>query len=81
MPDWLNESNELLTWLSILSILVGAIAVSGRYYTKWLRGVIRDEIADHTQLIQPTSNGGKSLPDIAAKVDRIIARLEITEEP
>ena len=43
----------------------------------WLRDLIREEIQSHTSLIQPTSNGGKSLPDIAAKVDRILVRLEM----
>lgn len=77
MPTWLDEASELLTWLTITSIVVGAIAFLARKYMKWLRDVIRDEIATHTSLIQPTSNGGKSLPDIAAKVDRILVRLEM----
>ena len=79
MPTWLDEASELLTWLTITSIVLGALAVLGRYYMKWLRSVIRDEVASHTSLIQPTSNGGKSLPDIAAKVDRIMAKLDIKE--
>lgn len=77
MPTWLDEASELLTWLTIASIIVGAIAFLARKYMHWLRDLIRDEIATHTSLIQPTSNGGKSLPDIAAKVDRILVRLEM----
>jgi hypothetical protein len=77
MPDWLNEASELLTWLTIASILLGGLAFLIRRYTRWLRDVIRDEIATHTSLIQPTSNGGKSLPDVAAKVDRILKHLEM----
>ena len=77
MPTWLDEASELLTWLTITSIVVGAIAFLARKYLHWLRDLIRDEIAAHTSLIQPTSNGGKSLPDIAAKVDRILVRLEM----
>lgn len=80
MPTWLDESNELLTWLTIISIIAGALAVAARFYTKWLRDLIREEISTHTQLIQPTSNGGKSLPDIAAKVDRILTRLEMKDD-
>jgi hypothetical protein len=56
---------------------VGALAFMFRKYTRWLRDVIRDEISNHTSLIQPTSNGGKSLPDVAAKVDRILKHLEM----
>ena len=77
MPTWLDEASELLTWLTIASIIVGAGAFLARKYMHWLRDLIRDEIATHTSLIQPTSNGGKSLPDIAAKVDRILVRLEM----
>lgn len=80
MPDWLNEASELLTWLTIVSLIFGGLAVVVRQYTRWLRDVIRDEIATHTSLIQPTSNGGKSLPDIARRLDLVMAKLEITED-
>ena len=80
MPEWLNEASELLTWLTIASILLGALAFVARQYTRWLRDVIREEIASHTALIQPTSNGGKSLPDIAKRLDLVMRKLEITEE-
>lgn len=80
MPTWLDEAPELLTWLTITSIIVGALAVLGRFYTRWLRDLIRDEIANHTSLIQPTSNGGKSLPDIARRLDLVMAKLDITED-
>lgn len=80
MPDWLNESSELLTWLTIMSILFGGMAVMFRWFQKWLRNVIRDEISTHTALIQPTSNGGRSLPDVARKLDRVMRHLQIEDE-
>jgi hypothetical protein len=80
MPDWLNEASELLTWLTIASLICGGLAVVVRQYTRWLRDVIRDEIANHTSLIQPTSNGGKSLPDIARRLDLVMAKLDIRED-
>lgn len=80
MPEWLNEASELLTWLTIASIITGAVAFLIRKYMRWLRDVIRDEIAAHTSLIQPTSNGGKSLPDIAKRLDLVMDKLGITEE-
>lgn len=80
MPEWLNEASELLTWLTIASIITGAVAFLLRKYMHWLRDVIRDEIAAHTSLIQPTSNGGKSLPDIAKRLDLVMDKLGITEE-
>lgn len=80
MPDWLNESSELLTWLTIISIILGGIAVLMKWFQKWLRDVIREEIVSHTQLIQPTSNGGKSLPDLARKLDRVLKHLDIEDD-
>lgn len=80
MPDWLNESSELLTWLTIASLIFGGLAVVVRQYTRWLRDVIREEIVNHTSLIQPTSNGGKSLPDIARRLDLVMAKLDIRED-
>lgn len=80
MPPWLDEASELLTWLTIVSIICGAVAFMVRKYMRWLRDLIRDEIASHTSLIQPTSNGGKSLPDIARRLDLVMAKLDITEE-
>ena len=80
MPAWLDEAPELLTWLTIASIIFGGVAFTIRQYTRWLRDVIRDEIANHTALIQPTSNGGKSLPDIARRLDLVMAKLDITED-
>lgn len=76
MPTWLDEASELLTWLTIASIVVGALAFVAKKYMNWLRDLIKEEIATHTSLIQPTSNGGKSLPDIAAKVELILERLD-----
>jgi hypothetical protein len=80
MPPWIDEPSELLTWLSILSIFAGALAWFGKKYTRWLRDLIREEISSHTSLIQPGSNGGKSLPDIARKVDRLIEHLGIEDD-
>lgn len=80
MPAWLDEASELLTWLTILSILLGGIAVLIRWWTKWLRGVIRDEISEHTYLISPNANGGLSLPDVNRKLDRVMKHLQIEDE-
>lgn len=80
MPDWLNEASELLTWLTITSILVGALAVVGRWTAKYLRRVVREEVENYTALIQPTSNGGSSLPDVNKKLAKVLAHLGIEED-
>ena len=80
MPPFLDEASELLTWLTILSILLGGIAVLVRWYCKWLRAVIREEITEHTYLISPNANGGLSLPDVSRKLDRVMQHLQIEDE-
>jgi len=80
MPVFLDEASELLTWLTILSIVLGGLAFFVRWYTKWLRGVIRDEISEHTFLISPNANGGMSLPDVSRKLDRVMKHLQIEDE-
>ena len=80
MPAFLDEASELLTWLTILSIVLGGLAFLVRWYTKWLRGVIRDEITEHTFLISPNANGGLSLPDVSRKLDRVMKHLQIEDE-
>lgn len=54
------------TVLAILGIMGGGLV--------WLvRNVVRDEISKATKSIQPGyRNGGQSLADVAAKVDRLI---------
>ena len=80
MPTWLDEASELLTWLTILSILLGGMAVLARWFSKWLRAVIKEEISEHTYLISPNANGGLSLPDVSRKLDRVMQHLQIEDE-
>lgn len=77
MPPWLDEASELLTWLTIGSLVAAAFAVLVRWYTHWLREVIRQEIELRTELIQPGSNSGLSLPDVNKKLNLILRHLEI----
>jgi hypothetical protein len=63
----------LLESLSVLSLSLGIIAMLG----KWLIvNPLKRFIKDQTYPIQPTANGGRSLPDIARTVDRIEKRLD-----
>jgi len=52
--------------ISIGVIVSGTLAVSLRI----LRWVIRQELEHYTKPIQPTSNGSKSLPDVARSAKR-----------
>jgi hypothetical protein len=59
--------------LGIVATSLGIIAVLG----KWLiLNPLKAFIKDQTYPIQPTANGGRSLPDIARAVDRIEKRLD-----
>jgi hypothetical protein len=59
--------------LGIVATSLGIIAVLG----KWIiLNPLKAFIKDQTYPIQPTANGGRSLPDIARTVDRIEKRLD-----
>ena len=63
----------LLESLSVVSLALGIIAILG----KWLIvKPLQTFIKEQTYPIQPTANGGRSLPDIARTVDRIEKRLD-----
>lgn len=49
--------------------VVGAVTALSKWWLKQLRTMIRDQVEEFTAPIQPTANGGKSLPDVARKVD------------
>jgi len=63
----------LLESLSVVSLSLGIIAILG----KWLIvNPLKRFIKDQTYPIQPSANGGRSLPDVARAVDRIEKRLD-----
>jgi hypothetical protein len=63
----------LLESLTVVSLALGIIAILG----KWLVvNPLKRFIKDQTYPIQPSANGGRSLPDIARTVDRIEKRLD-----
>jgi len=62
----------LMESLTVVSLSIGIIAALG----KWLIvNPLKSYIKEQTHPIQPTANGGRSLPDIARTVDRIEHRL------
>jgi hypothetical protein len=63
----------MLESLTVVSLALGIIALLG----KWLVvNPLKAYIKEQTYPIQPTANGGRSLPDIARTVDRIEKRLD-----
>lgn len=64
---------SLVEWLTTISLSIGIIAALG----KWLVvNPLKSYIKEQTYPIQPTANGGRSLPDIASTVARIEHRLD-----
>jgi hypothetical protein len=64
---------KLVESLTVVSLALGIIALIG----KWLIvSPLKSYIKELTHPIQPTSNGGRSLPDVARTVDRIEKRLD-----
>lgn len=63
----------LIEWLTAVSLSIGIIAALGKFL---IVTPIKNYIKEHTYSIQPTANGGRSLPDIARAVNRIEQRLD-----
>lgn len=60
----------------VVAILATALAVIGWY----VRVTVERVVTQHTQAIQPGyKNGGKSLTDVADKLDKIALRLDNLE--
>jgi len=62
----------LLESLSVVSLALGIIAMLGKFL---IVNPLKAYIKDQTHPIQPTSNGGRSLRDVAETVVRIENRL------
>lgn len=56
--------------------VVGAAMGLSRWWMKQLKKVIHEEVEEFTQPIQPTANGGLSLPDVARKVEKLDSTIE-----
>jgi hypothetical protein len=62
----------LLESLSVVSLAIGILTVLGKLF---IVTPLKSYIKELTHPIQPSANGGRSLPDISRTVDRIEARL------
>jgi len=63
----------LLESLSVVSLAIGILTVLGKLL---IVTPLKSYIKELTHPIQPTANGGRSLPDVARAVDRIEKRLD-----
>lgn len=51
--------------LAFVGLLVGSIVGLLRWTANLVRHIVREELEEYTKPIQPTANGGLSLPDVA----------------
>ena len=72
--DMLDIGDASAIFMFFLAV-IGALTAFSRWWFKKLRRMIREEIEEFTMPIQPNANGGKSLPDVARKVDVLEERL------
>jgi hypothetical protein len=63
----------LIESLTVVSLSIGILTVLGKWF---IVNPLKNYIKEQTHPIQPTANGGRSLPDIARTVDRIEKRLD-----
>jgi hypothetical protein len=63
----------LIESLTVVSLSIGILTILGKLF---IVTPIKNYIKDQTYPIQPSANGGRSLPDIARTVDRIEKRLD-----
>lgn len=71
---------SLNDWVAVIGGVLAIFVVIVGSLMWYVRTVVRDEVRKATQSIQPGyRNGGESLADVAANVQRILKRLEIGE--
>lgn len=63
----------LIESLTVVSLSIGILTVLGKFF---IVIPLKNYIKEQTHPIQPTANGGRSLPDVARAVDRIEKRLD-----
>ena len=64
----------LIGQVSMAITAIGALLIASHRYI--VVKPIQRSIAEHTSLIHPGSNGGKSLPDIALGIQRVESKIE-----
>jgi hypothetical protein len=62
------DVGDLAVILAFSIALIGAITGLGRWWLRQLKNTIREEVVEYTKPIQPTANGGFSLPDVSRRV-------------
>ena len=70
------DVGDLAAIFAFTLAVVGAATGLSRWWMKQLKRIIHDEVEEFTAPIQPTANGGLSLPDVARKVEKLEDTIE-----
>lgn len=70
------DVGDLAAIFAFTLAVVGAATGLSRWWMKQLKRIIHEEVEEFTAPIQPTANGGLSLPDVARKVERLEDTIE-----
>jgi hypothetical protein len=70
------DVGDLAAIFAFTLAVVGAATGLSRWWMRQLKKIIHEEVEEFTEPIQPTSNGGYSLPDVSRKVDRLENTIE-----
>jgi len=62
------DIGDMAIILGFALTVIGAATGLSRWWLRQLRKTIHEEVEEYTAPIQPTANGGLSLPDVARKV-------------
>lgn len=65
------DVGDMAIILGFVLAVVGAATGFSRWWLKQLKKTIHEEVEEYTRPIQPSANGGRSLPDVARKVERL----------
>jgi hypothetical protein len=65
------DVGDMAIMLGFALAVIGAATGFSRWWLKQLRRTIHEEVEEYTKPIQPSANGGLSLPDVARKVERM----------
>lgn len=72
----LNAAGQASQVIGFILLLVTSIAAFGKFF---IFDPLRREIQEATRPIQPSANGGLSLPDVAKKLDKMENRQDQTD--
>jgi hypothetical protein len=74
--DGVLDVGDLAIILGFILTAIGAMTALSRWWMKKLKEIIHEEVEEFTAPIQPTANGGYSLPDVSRKVDKLENTIE-----